>query len=119
MYEKTLKKWTASMIIRITKDNIDYGTRGKGDKCPIARSLRALGCTDIIVGTSTIEYVIFGKAYSRPTPLVCLRFITEYDGGATIPYPIEFELPFPQQELVVLQKEEPSDELRSLLGQSC
>lgn len=75
------------MIVKVTKNHIHKGQKGKPCDCPIALALRMAGHQNVEVFNSCIW--INGKRY--PTQLKVDRWIRRYDKGETVE-PLEFEL---------------------------
>ncbi len=80
--------------IEVTQDDIDHGTRGSCNTCPVARAIkRATGFHNLVSARNVLAYN--RERSTRPTavnlPIEALRFINDFDCHHPV-QPFSFEL---------------------------
>ena len=89
----------SKLKVSVTQDHIDQGVTEDMDCCPVAYALRAAGCTNVLVGTMTIDLSLGGEVFEIYSPDSVSEFVSEFDmGGKEYVAPFDFELELPDSE---------------------
>ncbi len=85
------------MIIKVTQEDIDGGTRGESETCAISRAVNRLTAGHAETGDDTIRIYPAKEAYKPldyDLPEDAKQFVSRFDKGHPVS-PFAFELPIP------------------------
>jgi hypothetical protein len=92
MEEKVMARY---LTLNVTKTGLKKGERDSFDNCPVARALKAVGCTDVFVSRNYLEFTYKGFQYkgldSVAWPIKALETIRKWEFGKEIK-PFKFRL---------------------------
>lgn len=81
--------------VEITQEDIQEGIAGVYNECPVARSLKRLGCQNIDADEDRILVTFNDKRYLFKTPRKANHFIDDFDCDREVK-PFEFKLEKPR-----------------------